>query len=288
MPVQISFKLGHHGGVIKGSAEAGLNMFINGLEDLATDQVVDALAVDVPAMQARLDRTVSRSMQAAINYARLNIMGTMSASGSQLAPTQIYFELTGGDDGAEPLPRSGASYIKMNQSRLRGADKIEWEPLSTKTRLTKMKSGLSRNDALRHYVHTGALRKELGELAKSITQSTGTVRIGYIKNKAKRYSLYQARQPVVRAGRLQLTFLPKVPLNHLPGLKSGNPSVFDRLARFEKSLPISKESKQKLEGWSQQGRSVHRPLLQPIMTYWLLNKTPSLIEKAIARSLIGK
>jgi hypothetical protein len=64
--------------------------------------------------------------------------------------------------------------------------------------------------------------------------------------------------------------------------------VVDQLARFEESLPMSRASKEKLKGWSQGGRSVHRPLLQPILTYWLLNKTPSLIQTAISRSLLGR
>lgn len=293
MAVRISFKLGNQRGYARASAEGGLNAFVNGLEDIAMNQVVDAVAVDVHALQTRLNRAVVRSMREAINYARLNIMGTMSSSGSQRSATQIYFELTGREDGQEPLPRSSASYIRMHQAHLRGVDKIEWEPLSTKTRLSKMKSGLSRNDALRHYVHTGSLRKELGGLATAITRTTGTVRVGYIRNKAKNFSTYAARQRVVKVGQLQLTFLPNVPLGYLPGLRSGDVTTTDRLNRFERMLPLSKDAKNKLMGWSPKEdsappRQVHRPLLQPITTYWLLTKTPNLVQTAISRSLLGR
>lgn len=285
--VKVSFQVGNRSGVTRGTGETGLDTFMEGLGELGAERIIEATEVDVRSLQARLDRTVARSLMRAVTHARMNIMGTVSASGSQLAPTQIFFETTDTKDGMEALPKAGAFYAKMAAKRLRGIDRIEWAPLSTRTRLAKMKSGLSRNDALRHYVHTGALRKELGSLAKNITDTTGTVRVDYIKNKAKKFSKYKAQQARVTMGQLRLTFLPSVPLNQMPGLRSGDPRDFDSTARFEKRLNISAESKKKLAGWEGGGRNVNRPLLQPILTYWMMNKTPELVADALARSLKG-
>lgn len=292
MSVTVTFKLGNRTGMGKAAGQDGLNTFVNGLGDIATDQAIEAAGVDVPALQARMDRAIARSLQRAVNYARLNILGTMSASGSERSPTQIYFDTIGDADGNEALPRAGRYYWYRPAPHIRKIPKIEWEPLSTRTRLSKIKSGKSRNDALRHYLNTGALRRDLASMATQITQATGTVKIGYIKNKAKRFSPI-ARQRVVQAGRLQLTFLPNVPLSYLPALKSGDVRAVDRQARFEDMLPLDADSKEKLKGWSPgeaapTPRQVHRPLLQPIISYWVLNKTPELVSSAISRSLLGR
>lgn len=285
--VKVSFQVGNRSGVARGTGETGLDTFMEGLGEIGAERIIEATEVDVRALQARLDRSVARSLQRAVTHARMNIVGTVSASGSQVAPTQIYFETADTESGMEALPKAGAFYGRMAAKRLRGVDKIEWAPLSTRTRLAKMKSGLGRNDALRHYVHTGALRKDLGNLAKNITSTTGTVRVDYIKNKAKKFSRYKSQQARVQMGQLRLTFLPGVPLNQMPGLRSGDPRDFDSTARFEKRLNISAESKKKLAGWQGGGRTVHRPLLQPILTYWMMNKTPTLVADALARSLKG-
>jgi hypothetical protein len=289
MGVQVSFRVGRHSGKFDAANSAGMNSFMASLDLEVQEQAAKAVSVDVNQLQSRLDRLVRLSLQRAVNHARLNIVGLVSAHGSNRSPTQIYFDNVDSFEGNQAVPRGGVRYTQRNKQRLRGVEKMEWPALAGSTRVKKMKAGLSATNARRHFLFTGALRGELGDLARSITNHTGTVSVSYKTNPgAKRFNYVRGRgrRTPVTIGQVRLTFLPQVPLSRLPGLMSGRVTDTDPKLRFERNLGLSSSALEKLEG-PKHGAAVHRPLLQPIITYWMLYRTPVLVQDAILRSIKG-
>lgn len=290
MGVQVSFRLGRHSGKFDANNTAGMDSFMASLDVDVQERAARAVSVDVAELQARLDKIVRLSLQRAVNHARLNIIGLVSSHGSNQSPTQIYFDNV--DDsvsGNQAVPRGGVRYTQRNGKRLKGVEKMEWPALRGSTRVKKMKAGLSATNARRHFLFTGALRGELGDLAKTITQRTGTVSVAYKTNpKATRFTYQRGRgqRAPVTIGQVRLTFLPQVPLGRLPGLVTGRVTDTDPKLRFERNLGLSRESLEKLEG-PKYGAPTHRPLLQPIITYWMLYRTPILVQDAILRLIRG-
>lgn len=285
MPVKVSFRLGRRS--IKDiDASEGIDQFVEALGIETTDRAATVNRVDIQALQAKLNGRVERSLTAAVNFAAKSVAGTKShvSTTGRGAPTQIYF------DWAEPeLP-----LVNPSQGRVQGLsspDVIYWDALSRKTILKKSNtkrngpvagSGATpRERARQYFVHTGALQAELLQLAKTITQKTGTVRVGYIKNSAKDFNIYRGKARHLKVGRLQLVFLPKLSISNLPGAHTAEASIYDPNVLFERSLGISRPSLTKLKGVE----GYHRPLLQPIFTWWTLNRIPRIVATTIQNSL---
>ncbi|WP_454287257.1 hypothetical protein [Rhizobium arsenicireducens] len=280
----MTFKVGNHSGVAKGSMEEGAFEFAEALGKDLADRAQENTSVDVVALQKRLDSRVSRSINEALNFASKTMVGTKSSqsSGDRGSPTQVWFNW---DERDLPAVNPNA-YRRDEMEGRRGS--ISWQALHYRTiqkkrYAVKPLSRRSTAEASRHFIHTGKLKTELVSLASNIVQKTGTVKIGYIKTQAKRYNIYRGHASRLKMGKLQLTFLPRMAVRYLPGVKNNDVSDFDPSMLFERSLGISNSSLDKLRGRGE----THRPLLQPVFTYWVLNRIPRLVAGTINRTIKG-
>jgi len=285
MPIKVSFRVGRRS-VNDADMSEGLDQFIEAVGVATTDQAATVSRIDVQALQARLNGRVERSLEGAINFAAKTLVGTKSnvSTTGRAAPTSIYF-----DWGDSELPLVNPRKMKIES--LATPDAIYWDALSRKTIMKKSNTGkhgsvagkgaTPRDRARQYFIHTGALQAELLQLARTITAKTGTVRVGYIKKSAKDYNIYRGKARHLKVGKLQLVFLPKLNLKNLPGAHTAEASIYDPNVLFERSLGISRSSLQKLRG----ADGHHRPLLQPIFTFWALNRIPRIVATTIQNSL---
>lgn len=290
MAVKVSFKVGNHFGVRKGAAEDGVEQFMTAVGDDVAAKAENNIRVDTKVLTNELSGRVDRSLQAAVNFAAMNMIGVKSNvradKSGKAPPTRFSF------DWDEPINPTSANindaYRKATGTFLGSQGSITWKALSSGTLRKKAgdhrasnAKGRPQEAAREFFKHTGELRKELKALASSISKKTGTVRVGYIKNKAKSFNAYRSRQRFVSVGQLRITFVPDLQMRYLRSAQSGNLDDFDPNVMFERSLGISAESIKKLRGVNY----VHRPMLQPIFTYWVLNRMPRLVGGAISRAI---
>lgn len=295
MGVKVTFQIGGRRGLVRNSDSESQSDFVNALGKEVVKKAADNIGVDVRRLENVLQLRVKRSLENAMNVAVNNLMGTKSAMSTRLPnqakelkartkapPTKIFFDL-----GDNELPSVNPSKKSINE--MVNSSYVEWSALSQRTIIKKSEGGKAgkgttpREEARRYFIHTGALKKELQGIAKSITTKTGTVKIDYIKEDAKTFSVYRGRAKKVKVGRMRIRFLPKLQIKNLGGFLSGDPADdFDPRMLFERSLGISEGSLEKL-----QGRGLaHRPLLQPIFSFWALNRIPKLVASSIASSFL--
>lgn len=282
MGVKVSFRIGNRSGVGDGD-KYGIEELMDALGEEIGRKALNNVAVDVHALKTRLDSRISRSIEGAMNFAVMNMVGLPSNTSNEgrAEPTKIFFNF---DDKELPA-------INPSKGQLEGYERpfsIEWQALGKRTIRKKAiragnRVGFDKGlEARRFFVDTSSLKNELQQLAKNITTKTGTVRIGYIKNQAQKFNPHRSNQKQVKAGQLQLAFLPQLPLRTLPGLQAGDPGEIDESMRFERALGISPDSLKKLKGIDK----YHRPMLQPIFTYWALSRIPRIVAGTISRALV--
>jgi hypothetical protein len=292
MAVKVSFKVGNRK-VSNAEMSDGIDQFISATGVETVDQVANVDRVRVEQLRQKLNYRVARSLEAAVNFAATTMVGTMSKTSAtgKAGQTSIHMDWT---DNSLPDINAGKGRIETLQSN--GTfDQLYWNALSRKTimkksktepdRLGPFKKKISdktpREQARQFYIHTGALQMELRRLAKTITTKTGTVTVGYMKGNAKTYRSAKNLPAVIKTGKIQLAFLPKANLKNLPGVMTAEASIFDPNVLFERSLGISRESLKKLRGID----GHHRPLLQPVFTFWALNRIPRIVASTIQNSL---
>ena len=280
MPVKIHFKVGNLRNARGLDLEEGLEQFAESLGTELIDRAAENSTVDTRILQTMLSQRVTRSIEEAMNFASKTMVGSKSfvgGSGDRGPPSKIYFNW---DERDLPAINPNA-YTREGMGR---SGMITWQALHWRTIKRKRNVGRfgkkSTDEARRFFIHTGELKAELLTLAKNITNKTGTVSIQYRKN-AKRFNPYRGQNRRLIVGQLQITFLPGVGVKQLPGVRSGDVSDYDPRMLFERSLRLSSGALAKLAGKS----SVHRPMLQPIFTYWMLNRIPRLVAGTIQRSI---
>jgi hypothetical protein len=285
VPVKVTFKVGNRK-VSNAEMSEGIDQFIQAVGVKTVDQAATVDRVQVQALRAKLTGRVERSLEAAVNFAANTMVGTKSnvAMKGRGAETAIHF------DWSEPYnPIVNASKAQIES--LKTGDVIYWEALSLKTIMKKSNTQANgavagrgdspRERARQYFVHTGALQAELRQLAKTITTKTGTVTVGYMKGNAKNFRSSKDLPKRIKVGKIQIAFLPKANLKNLPGAHTAEVSNWDPNVLFERSLGISKPSLRKLRGVD----GHHRPLLQPIFTFWALNRIPRIVATTIQNSL---
>jgi hypothetical protein len=285
MAVKVSFKVGNRK-VSNAEMSEGIDQFIQAVGVKTVDQAATVDRVQVQALRAKLSGRVERSLEAAISFAANTMVGTKSnvATKGRGAPTTIHFDWS---EPYNPIVNANARQVES----LKTPDVIYWEALSRKTIMKKSNTqahgavagrGESPRDRARqHFIHTGALQAELRQLAKNIVTKTGSVTVGYMKGNAKNFRSTKDLPKHIKVGKIQLAFLPKANLANLPGAHTAEASVYDPNVLFERSLGISKPSLRKLRGVE----GHHRPLLQPIFTFWALNRIPRIVATTIQNSL---
>jgi hypothetical protein len=177
--------------------------------------------------------------------------------------------------------------IRVAQGRQR-ADAIPgyslfWEPLSPKT----IKKKKQNKDLF--FLHKGTLRKFFQANADLLVSGLGRTRVE-IKKPVRKIVPGRGKQ-IVEMGSIRIHLAPNVYASQLPALQSGNWVDFDSDLKFEQKMGISGMTLKKLLGGAGHRKEtkrtityynlIHRPLMQPVVSFWLLHKLPRLITNTI-------
>jgi hypothetical protein len=289
--VKVTFKVGNRRGVMNQDVDAQ-NSFVDAMGDETTRKASVNFEVDVPRLQRVLDTRISASLKQAVTFAAMNMIGVKSNVNTQgrADPTKILFNM--GEDrgdqgeGDKPLinPSSGLAKVFGSQGF-----ELQWAALSRRTIMKKStpiggrsyRGTSPREEAKKFFTHTGSLQREIKNLAADVVGRTGSVKVYYAKGENTKSLRIMQNQTRVRVGQLQLRFLPKVPIRTLKGFLTEDPTYTDGTTAFEKSLGLSPAALVKLQGIE----GYHRPLLQPVFSYWMLTRIPSLVGTAISNSI---
>lgn len=284
--VKVTFKVGNRRGVMNQDVDAQ-GAFVAAMGEETLRKAGTNLQVDVPRLQRVLDTRIRDSLKQAVTFAAMNMIGVKSNVNTQgrADPTKIIFNMDtskGGieGEGTKPLINPSAQLTKTFGSQ---GFELQWLALSRRTIMKKSGNAnrQNRERARKFFVHTGDLQKEIKALASNVVQQTGTVKIYYAKGDATKSLRIMQNQSRVRVGQLQLRFLPKLPIRTLKGFLTEDPTYTDGTTAFERSLGLSTDALKKLQGLE----GYHRPLLQPVFSYWMLTRIPELVGKAISNAI---
>lgn len=285
MVVKVTFKVGNRRGVMNQDVDVQ-GAFVQAMGEETLRKAGANFQVDVPRLQRVLDTRIRASLKQAVTFAAMNMMGVKSNINTQgrADPTSILFNM-GNERGLEgegdrPIFNPSSALAKVFGDQ---GFQLQWQALSRRTIMKKSGSAnrQARDQARKFFVHTGSLQKEIRGLADNVVNRTGTVRIYYAKGDMTKSPRIMANQRRVRVGQLQLRFLPGVPIRTLKGFLTEDPTYTDGSTAFEKSMGLSKDALIKLQGVE----GYHRPLLQPVFSYWMLTRIPRLVGTAISNAI---
>jgi hypothetical protein len=263
------------------------------MDDLVTSEV-NKMAGELTRLQAarigaaikRLGHTETKSMFQVINFIlRANTEGNISSG--DLAE---YKEMpaTANASFNFPFPTRGqlvwARHAPLTP-KLKQADSY------------RRGSGVKRDSVDKYMYRTGRLRKFFRDKASMFSQKLGTPRITYSDAKGRRVSAKRPKQSVVT---VKIAFMPNVQKRTLPGYLSADWGYVDFDQTFEKWLIQDDDILTKLYGsWQStdeeglgikggSNRRTQRPLVQPVVNYFLLYRLPQLAGSIISREMKRK
>lgn len=192
-----------------------------------------------------------------------------------------------------PSPR-GADARQYNGGRARimgpeGQTIANWQVLSAR-RIKEQNARAGTNHSGKFLLDTGELQEDVLRIAKGYIQRNTVVKVTYaerLRSKGKFVSALSAGEG--QLGKVTIRLLPGISPSLLPGVLSGSALNTDEGLGFERALGFTGEALEKLRGASNGGFIIpgtHRPLLQPVFTYWTLHKLPQVIARSIKSSLV--
>lgn len=241
-----------------------MNAFRNGVMGEIIDRSGREVNVNVGRFAKTLYKLVEASYANAVAYAAKNMVGKPSPKGL-----------------SNRTANGGMVEVKDPD----GDTLAFWKVLSPRTVKEQNKVSASAGSG-RFFRHTGALRLDLLGMARKYVKNTGVVTVtttGKLRDARGRFTSAANVTNVVPLGDLQIRLMPNIRTGMLPGLLSGQNTDHDPTLSFEKRLGFSSEALQKLAGSGMPGG--HRPLMQPVFTYWTLNRIPKVIAGAIASAI---
>lgn len=126
-----------------------------------------------------------------------------------------------------------------------------------------------------HFLKHGNLRRAVAAAGPAIVSATGGVqaRVEVVKQADV------GKKGTTRVANLMITYAPAARSSGiLPGLINGDPlGSFNPNLSFEKRLGFSPETMAKLKGPGD--GYIHRPLIQPVVSYWLVYRVPQEIAR---------
>lgn len=243
-------------------------------DDIRTQLVNSAskdLNVNIGKLAINLSKVIENSYVSAMNYAAKNMIGRSS-------------------------PRSGVQGSGNKMTSVPGPDGLtiaRWQVLSPQTVAEQNAMRGTEKDKGKFFLQTGSLRAEILAMARMYVKNTGVVRVSYIKalrGEKGRFVSPLHSSATVKVSDLTLRLMPNINPASLPGLLSGRPQDHNPNIEFEKKLGFSMDALTKLQGAVADQDDyainlVHRPLIQPVFTYWTLNRIPKLIANSINREV---
>ncbi|RWB08785.1 MAG: hypothetical protein EOQ39_18770 [Mesorhizobium sp.] len=280
--ITINFRIGKNSGSKDASGNGAAVAITDAVAAETANFATERVRVGLKGLNSRLQRTIETEYALGIKYAADSLMGQLSNYGSDMSPKVFSFSDA---KGSVINTRIGdTKRFKMaTQPFSRG--QVTWARLTGNTIRRKVAGGLSVDRARRFYRNTGRLRQELLTQARSMVKRTGVVKI--TMNNSGRF-VSRARGSTIPVGQLRITLMPNVSRSSLPGLISGNLGDDNPSMSFERSLGMSSDAITKLQGPMAGSYNLsHRPLLQPVFTYWSLFRIPNKIASALNDSIVS-
>jgi len=249
--------------------------------------------VDALKLRNQVHRRVSSVYNDAMHYITNQMIGIKSetSEGGYTGTTPVYID-------AQAINPSGLPSIGVPGQRrfnerdfFKGLPKnpgtqgyIEWDNLKAGTIRAKMERyGQSRTQAESFFQASGDLKSYLKKHKRRIIKRLGPVKVRLIKqprDSKGRFAAAFRKGVTMPLADLEVILLPGI-AGTLPGLQSGQVADTDDGMSFEQSLGLSPSILKKLEGPS----ASHRPLIQPVMTYYTLFRAPAALSAALERAL---
>lgn len=269
-PVTIKFQIGRNVGKYDASNTAGSQTLKTTIMEVMSRRVTDNMKVDVKKTLTRLERVVEAAYVEAVEYAANMMIGVASPRGLDFQRTY-----TKADGGLEKQAKS---------IRIGGVPVANWTALSGRT-VREQNQIRGTKDSGKFFLQTGELRRQLITMARSMVKKTGSVSARILNDETQKYIKIKATDTVVTLGKFRITLLPNLYPNALPALRGV--TTYNSDMKFERAIGLSEDMITKLQGprFKEQGDLYHRPLLQPVFTYWTLFKVPKLIANQIAGNL---
>lgn len=272
-PILISFQIGRSSGKFNASQSAASAQIAEAIGYEAIQMARRETKIDVVKISARLRQVVETAYTEAVRYAARRMIGrtTYAAWGTEknanrTKPVDIFI----GD--------SDDSFFAAS-----------WYPLSSRQIKKQRQTTGETGGKGKFFLDTGALKSELLSLARSMVKKTGVVKISVKDADTGLFRRPLKSTKVVPVADLKLTLMPNVYPSQIPGTRTGVVSDHNMNMSFEKSLGLSEEAIKKLRGPIIPGREslYHRPLLQPVFTYWTLYRIPGLVAEALNRGVVN-
>ncbi len=244
--------------------------FLQSILGEAGKDVVNAVQFNLSKLSKSLALNVENSYLSAVQFAANSMINLRSPKGA--ANRQGMVDVRG------PRDEDGSDTI------------AHWKPLAPRT-IREQNSIKQEKSSGRFFSQYGNLRHELLGTAKRIVKSTGVVRVVFNKQSGRRK--IRETDTKVHIADFKIIVMPNIGRSVLPALGRNVRGFtldqqYDSSLTFEKKLGISDASIRKLRG-AGSGNFVipgtHRPLLQPVFTYWTLNKIPRVIANSLDRAI---
>ena len=264
--IAMTIRLGSNTQTFQSVAKA-TQAFVDELAANSAKTQRDKFEVDVRKMEKKVTTAARNELLSGLAFARNSMMGV--SGGSSSSDTVFNFR-------DENEPTFGLRGAKTFGPAIQGMTPVRWRYLSFATRAKKVPANKNK-----FFVNTGTLKKKLLDTARDMVNKTGVVRFVYRSN--GRFTKVTAKTPNIPIGNVTLRFLPNITSAQLPGLANGDPGSFNKTMEFERKLGLSGLDLAKLRGPGREGGDpyVHRPLLQPVFTYWAIYKLPRRIASVM-------
>lgn len=171
-----------------------------------------------------------------------------------------------------------------------GLEIAHWQSLSPRT-IREQNEIHNTKGPGEFFNRSGALRMDLLSMARRLVLATGVVKVTYngqLRDVRGRFTSPAASLKKVALGDFHIRLMPNINPATLPGLRTTNLTDHDPSLTFERKLGFSPAALRKLKG-AGKGEflipGTHRPLMQPVFTYWTLNRIPRVIAHSITDSL---
>lgn len=280
-------------------SNTGTDYLVNALAEEALIVTQRGMVANLKKLRERLHKAVRSELTMAMKYAIGNMIGIQSPQ----TGSSLIFNLLQQSNNVVLSPSLRMRRIK------RPSGNVRWQALSSNTVRRKFGSREehTRSNARNFYVASGRLRNWLRDHTAALVEGTGVVSVDFKAEK----TLIKKGKPIpdeVPIADLTLRFMPRIPATMMPGLAAGNLSAFDPNLAFERRLGISGRNWEKLRGktgWSapdegtgrrtrvpiktggQIRTEFHRPLLQPVFTYWTMFRMPRRIASVLTRNIFA-
>lgn len=236
-----------------------------------TSNIKNTVSLSLSKLAKNLPKVVENSYVDAVNYAAKSMIGTKSPRGA--------------DNRA-----ANDAKVDIRDPDGEGLVLAKWQVLSPRT-IKEQNQIRGTKSSGEFFNRTGQLRSDILSMARSMVKRTGVVRVQYegtLRDARGRFTSVSRSTKKIGLGQFRITLMPNINRASLPGVISGNYADHNPELTFERKLGFSPQALNKLRGATRASFVIpgtHRPLLQPVFTYWTLNRIPNIIGRSITQSI---